>query len=167
MEYTPESDPVVDAQAAQAEAQGEPGTVPAEKQVIGALGTPRAYLERVTLVSDADAVDPSQAPRTLMTLHAAKGLEFPVVAMVGLEEGVLPHSRVNENPSELEEERRLCFVGGITRAMRRTSVDQRHVWTIRGVSERTMESRFLAELPKENITLSDQSGAAGAGLGRR
>jgi DNA helicase-2/ATP-dependent DNA helicase PcrA len=117
----------------------------------------RAYLERVTLVSDADAVDPSQGAVTLMTLHAAKGLEFGAVAMIGLEEGVLPHSRVQENPGELEEERRLCFVG-ITRAMRRLLMTCARYRTIRGVSERTIESRFLAELPKEHVTMSDQAG---------
>ncbi len=117
----------------------------------------RAYLERVTLVADADSVDPAQGAITLMTLHAAKGLEFSAVAMVGLEEGLLPHSRVAENPKELEEERRLCFVG-ITRAMKRLLITSARYRTIRGITERTIESRFLHELPKAHITMSDQSG---------
>src|SRR5690606_6386634 len=81
------------------------------------LETLSAYLESVALVSDADAIDPANGAVTLMTLHAAKGLEFDVVAMAGLEEGLLPHLRAATSPSELEEERRLCFVG-ITRAKR-------------------------------------------------
>jgi DNA helicase-2/ATP-dependent DNA helicase PcrA len=117
----------------------------------------RGYLERITLVADADSVDPSQGAITLMTLHAAKGLEFTGVAMIGLEEGLLPHSRVSENPSELEEERRLCFVG-ITRAMKRLLMTSARYRTIRGVSERTIESRFLHELPKSHVTFSDQAG---------
>ncbi len=75
------------------------------------------YLAAVSLVSDADKVEGSQGSVTLMTLHAAKGLEFPVVAMIGLEEGCLPHARAQDNPDDLEEERRLCFVG-ITRRKR-------------------------------------------------
>ena len=117
----------------------------------------RAYLERVTLVADADSVDPSQGAVTMMTLHAAKGLEFAGVAMIGLEEGLLPHSRVLENPNELEEERRLCFVG-ITRAMKRLLITSSRYRTVRGVTDRTMESRFLSELPKECVTVSDQAG---------
>lgn len=117
----------------------------------------RGYLERVTLVADADAVDPTQGAVTLMTLHAAKGLEFQAVAMVGLEEGLLPHSRVNENPNELEEERRLCFVG-ITRAMRRLLITSSRYRTVRGLTERAIESRFIHELPKQHITISDQGG---------
>jgi len=107
-------------------------------------------------VADADAIDPASGAVMLMTLHAAKGLEFPAVAMIGLEEGMLPHTRVQEMPQELEEERRLCFVG-ITRAMRRLLVTSARYRTIRGVPERTMPSRFLSELPKEHVTLSDQA----------
>lgn len=117
----------------------------------------RAYLERVTLVADADSVDPAQGAVTLMTLHAAKGLEFAGVAMVGLEEGLLPHSRVAENPGELEEERRLCFVG-VTRAMRQLLITSARYRTTRGILDRTIPSRFLSELPKANVTLSDQAG---------
>ncbi len=119
----------------------------------------RAFLEHVTLVSDADSIDPAQGAVTLMTLHAAKGLEFRAVAMVGLEEGLLPHSRASESPADLEEERRLCFVG-ITRAMERLVITTARYRTIRGLSTRTIPSRFLRELPPDHITVSDQAGIA-------
>jgi DNA helicase II / ATP-dependent DNA helicase PcrA len=122
----------------------------------------RAYLESIALVADADAVDPSQGSVTLMTLHAAKGLEFGAVAMVGLEEGLLPHSRAVTSPSdaEMEEERRLCFVG-ITRAMQRLHMTAAKYRTMRGTPERTIPSRFLAELPQQHLRVSDQSDAFG------
>ncbi|MBL9001807.1 MAG: UvrD-helicase domain-containing protein [Phycisphaerae bacterium] len=115
----------------------------------------RAYLESIALVADADAVDPSQGSVTLMTLHAAKGLEFPAVAIVGLEEALLPHARAMENDAAMEEERRLCFVG-ITRAMRRLLMTHAKYRTIRGIPERTVPSRFLAELGKGNTVISDR-----------
>lgn len=116
----------------------------------------RGYLESVALVADADAVDPAQGAVTLMTLHAAKGLEFQAVAMIGLEEGLLPHSRALESDSEMEEERRLCFVG-ITRAMRRLHISSARYRTHRGIDERTIASRFLDELPREHVRVSDQA----------
>jgi DNA helicase-2/ATP-dependent DNA helicase PcrA len=115
-----------------------------------------AFLESIALVSDADMIDPERGAVTLMTLHAAKGLEFSVVAMVGLEEGLLPHVRSADNDAELEEERRLCFVG-MTRAKHRLLLSRAGQRTRRGLCERTMGSRFLAELPRESILLSDQS----------
>ncbi|MDX2130448.1 MAG: UvrD-helicase domain-containing protein [Planctomycetota bacterium] len=118
----------------------------------------RAYLESVALVADADAVDPAQGSVTLMTLHAAKGLEFDSVAMIGLEEGMLPHSRAFESDADLEEERRLCFVG-ITRAMRRLLLTSAKYRTHRGVPDRTVPSRFLGELPREFLAIADQSDA--------
>ncbi len=137
-----------------------------EDAATGAADTPpllamlRAYLESITLVADADAVDPAQGSVTLMTLHAAKGLEFHAVAMIGLEEGTLPHMRSRESDAALEEERRLCFVG-ITRAMRRLHITAANYRTVRGLTERTIPSRFLAELPQEHISASDQSDAYG------
>jgi len=116
----------------------------------------RGFLESIALVADADVVDPSQGSVTLMTLHAAKGLEFPAVAIVGLEEGLLPHMRARESDEALEEERRLCFVG-ITRAMRRLLLTAAKYRTQRGMSERTITSRFLEELPREHVRGSDQS----------
>jgi DNA helicase-2/ATP-dependent DNA helicase PcrA len=92
-----------------------------------------------------------------MTLHAAKGLEFPVVAMIGLEEGILPHNRSRGNMNELEEERRLCFVG-ITRAQERLILSKAASRTIRGLTERTIPSPFINELPEEDIALTDRTG---------
>lgn len=115
-----------------------------------------AFLESVALVSDADAIDPESGTVTLMTLHAAKGMEYEAVAMVGLEENLLPHLRAIGNELEMEEERRLCFVG-ITRAKRRLQMSRAAVRTHRGMRERTMESRFLSELPSECVIHCDQS----------
>ena len=94
-----------------------------------------------------------------MTLHASKGLEFPAVAIIGLEEGTLPHARAQTSDAELEEERRLAFVG-VTRAMKHlhlTSADRR---TVRGVTERTIRSRFLEEIGREHVIVSDMSDAS-------
>lgn len=116
----------------------------------------RAWLESIALVADADAVDPAQGAVTLMTLHAAKGLEFPVVAMIGLEEGTLPHSRAFDSDASMEEERRLAFVG-ITRAMKKLQITSARYRTIRGVTERTIPSRFLEEVGRDHVERSDQS----------
>lgn len=148
-EYDPADDPAAftDPESAQ---QGEMGQVP---ELLAML---RAYLESIALVADADAVDSTTGTVTLMTLHASKGLEFPAVAMIGLEEGSLPHSRANESQSELEEERRLAFVG-ITRAMKHLQITHTNRRTIRGMSERMIPSRFLEEIGRESIIFSDQS----------
>src|SRR5206468_6054489 len=103
---------------------------------------------------------------TLMTLHAAKGLEFPVVAMIGLEEGILPHARSRGNMKELEEERRLAFVG-ITRAQEQLVLTKAAYRTIRGLRERTVTSPFLNEMPEEMLDITDRTGLAGAGGGDR
>lgn len=142
-EYDPAGDP----------AFGDPGDPTGTPSLLALL---RAYLESVALVADADAIDPAQGSVTLMTLHAAKGLEFHAVAIVGLEEGTLPHARAFDSEPALEEERRLCFVG-ITRAMRRLLLTCAKYRLIRGVPERTIPSRFLAELPGDHVRLSDQS----------
>ncbi|CAN5811093.1 3'-5' exonuclease [soil metagenome] len=120
----------------------------------------RAYLERVALVADSDALDPTRGAVTLMTLHAAKGLEYPCVAMIGLEEGCLPHARAQESEKDLEEERRLCFVG-VTRAMERLLICSATFRTIRGMAERTIPSRFLTELNGPEVLISDQSDPLG------
>lgn len=150
LEYDPDSDPAA-----------FPGVDLASAGVLSEtpplLAMLRAYLESVTLMADADTVDPAQGSVTLMTLHAAKGLEFGAVAMIGMEEGTLPHSRARESESELEEERRLCFVG-ITRAMRRLHVSAAKYRAIRGLSERTIPSRFLAEMPTEYMNIHDKGG---------
>ncbi|MDQ7012485.1 MAG: UvrD-helicase domain-containing protein [Planctomycetota bacterium] len=156
--------PAADPQADAADATTDPATTntnnnPAEQaETPPLLAMLRAYLEKVSLVADADAIDPAQGSVTLMTLHAAKGLEFPVVAMIGLEEGLLPHSRAQTSESDLEEERRLCFVG-ITRAMEHVQLTSAKYRTIRGMTERTIPSRFIEELPREHAKVSDQSDA--------
>jgi DNA helicase-2/ATP-dependent DNA helicase PcrA len=155
-EYDPQNDPAAFTDAEQAES-GNVAEVPP------LLALVRAYLESVALIADADAVDESSGAVTLMTLHASKGLEFPAVAMIGLEEGTLPHSRALMSDAEMEEERRLAFVG-ITRAMQHlhiTSADRR---TVRGITERTIRSRFLEEIGREHVIVSDQSNA-GYGMG--
>jgi len=111
------------------------------------------FLEQVALVADADEV-PSDDPEhqgvvTLMTLHTAKGLEFPVVFLTGLEDGVFPHLRALGDNRELEEERRLAYVG-ITRARRRLYVSRAVTRSAWGQPQYNMASRFLAELP-ENL----------------
>ena len=124
-------------------------------------GNPEAslteYLSMVSLVSDADHMKGSGGAITMMTLHAAKGLEFPVVAMIGLEEGILPHSRSRGNPTELEEERRLCFVG-ITRAKEYLLLTKAAYRTIRGLRERTVPSPFLNEMPQDAFEVVDRAG---------
>lgn len=135
------------------DAAGEASLAPVARSVLGQL---RAYLERVALVADTDAIDGAKGAVTLMTLHAAKGLEYPLVAMIGLEEGMLPHVRSAESDEALEEERRLMFVG-ITRAMERLLITCAKVRTVRGLSERTIPSRFLDELRGDHVTFSDQS----------
>jgi len=107
------------------------------------------FLDHAALVSDADAYDQS-AQITLMTLHAAKGLEFPLVFLCGLEEGLFPHSRTFLNPDDVEEERRLCYVG-MTRAMDQLVVT-RAVYRRRygtDLPEASVPSRFLEEIPAE------------------
>jgi len=113
-----------------------------------------AWLESIALVSDADMVDPANGAVTLMTLHAAKGLEFPLVCMIGLEHGILPHVNAGDTDAGLEEERRLCFVG-ITRAERRLLISSAAVRTHRGVRERTIPSMFLRELPAAHVESLD------------
>ena len=109
------------------------------------------FLDHAALVSDADAYD-ERAQITLMTLHAAKGLEFPLVFLCGLEEGLFPHSRTFLQPDDIEEERRLCYVG-MTRAMD-TLVLTRAVYRRRygtDLPEASIPSRFLEEVPPELI----------------
>ncbi|HOB73902.1 MAG TPA: UvrD-helicase domain-containing protein [Phycisphaerae bacterium] len=108
------------------------------------------WLTQVALVSDVDAIDPEVGAVTLMTLHAAKGLEFNHVFMVGLEDGLLPHQRSREENGDIEEERRLCFVG-MTRARRALTMTYAKWRESRGISQRTTGSQFLHELPREGI----------------
>jgi len=106
------------------------------------------FLEEVALVSDIDNYDERADALTLMTLHSAKGLEFSVVFLVGMEEGLFPHSRCQEDPSELEEERRLCYVG-MTRAKDRLYLTCAHSRMLYGNIQYNTRSRFLEEIPPE------------------
>ncbi|PLX87435.1 MAG: ATP-dependent DNA helicase PcrA [Desulfuromonas sp.] len=115
-----------------------------EHQVIA--GSLQDYLEQVALVTDLDAYDRSDERITLMTLHAAKGLEFPVVFMAGMEEGLFPHSRTVDDGDALEEERRLCYVG-MTRAMEKLYLTRARRRRIYGTYQFNPPSRFLAEIP--------------------
>jgi DNA helicase II / ATP-dependent DNA helicase PcrA len=109
------------------------------------------FVDQLSLLSDTDEEAGSRNARVLlMTMHSAKGLEFPVVVMAGLEEGLFPHSRSSDDETELEEERRLCYVG-ITRAQRRlvlTSAARRRVF---GEYQSTEPSRFIDEIPRELV----------------
>lgn len=109
------------------------------------------FLESVALVSDVDAVDDSGSAVTLMTLHSAKGLEFPVVFLVGLEEGVFPHSRSMGSDSELEEERRLCYVG-MTRAKEELHLLHAMRRSLYGQPNFNRRSRFLEDVPIELLS---------------
>ena len=115
------------------------------------------FLEEVSLASAVDRWDVDAGAVTLMTLHAAKGLEFPAVFIVGLEQGILPHSRSLESDDELEEERRLLFVG-ITRAERELYLSHCRIREFRGQRQSTIPSCFLAELPEEAMIVRDPTG---------
>ncbi|MCO8125676.1 DNA helicase PcrA [Acidimicrobiia bacterium EGI L10123] len=108
------------------------------------------FLEAVSLVADTDQLDPDQSEVTLMTLHSAKGLEYPIVFLVGLEDGIFPHLRTLTEPDQLEEERRLAYVG-ITRAMHHLHIT--HAWsrTLFGGTQYNPPSRFLDEIPPELV----------------
>lgn len=105
-----------------------------------------SFLEQISLVADTDEIDDDDSSVILMTLHSAKGLEYPVVFLVGLEDGVFPHQRSLTEPDELEEERRLCYVG-ITRARERLYLT--HAWarSLYGGTQYNPPSRFLDEIP--------------------
>ena len=120
------------------------------------------FLESIALVSDADQVESGSQAVTLMTLHTAKGLEYPVVFIVGLEENVFPHIRSIGEPRELEEERRLAYVG-ITRARERLYLTNAWSRTLFGSTSYNLPSRFLKEVPEELVTVAPgQRAKAGA-----
>jgi DNA helicase-2/ATP-dependent DNA helicase PcrA len=127
-----------------------------EHETRNAEPTLAGFVDQLSLLSDVDEEEGSKNARVLMmTMHSAKGLEFPVVVIAGLEEGLFPHSRSSDDEAELEEERRLCYVG-ITRAQRRlvlTSAARRRVF---GEYQSTTPSRFIEEVPQE---LVEQVGA--------
>jgi DNA helicase-2/ATP-dependent DNA helicase PcrA len=109
------------------------------------------FLEKVSLVSDIDELDEHVDATTLITLHQAKGLEFPVVFIVGMEEGLLPHRRSLDDPEELEEERRLCYVG-VTRAQKRAYLLYTSHRSLFGGSSEAKRSRFLEDIPPNLVT---------------
>ena len=123
------------------------------------------FLEQVSLVSDTDDMTDGSM-LTLMTLHSAKGLEYPVVFLIGMEEGIFPHIRSLTEPDELEEERRLAYVG-ITRARQRLYLT--HAWTrnIHGNSMYNAPSRFLDEIPEELVDVRGSSRTRSARPGYR
>ena len=121
-----------------------------------------AFLESVSLVADVDSMEERADAITLITLHQAKGLEFPVVFMVGMEEGLLPHSRSVDDPTQLEEERRLCYVG-VTRAKERLYLLRAFRRGFRGGSESGVPSRFLLDIPQELQAAPSQPKRPGAG----
>ena len=120
----------------------------------------QAFLESVSLVGDQDDYDEEESTVTLMTLHIAKGLEFPNVFIVGMEDGVFPHYRSMTDRSELEEERRLAYVG-ITRAQQRLYLT--HAWsrTLFGQTAYNPPSRFLGEIPEEMLDARESQGGGG------
>ncbi|MEO7364244.1 MAG: UvrD-helicase domain-containing protein [Candidatus Saccharimonadales bacterium] len=114
------------------------------------------FLEEVALVSDLDSADFDGDAVTLMTLHAAKGLEFPVVFMVGLEESIFPHSRALYDQNEMEEERRLCYVG-MTRARQELYLTYASSRLLYGGVQHNPPSRFLAEISPESVVSVETS----------
>jgi ATP-dependent DNA helicase UvrD/PcrA len=110
-----------------------------------------SFLEKVSLVSDIDELDERADAVTLITLHQAKGLEFPAVFIVGLEEGILPHRRSFDDPEEMEEERRLCYVG-ITRAKKRLYLLRSYRRNLFGGSTANPPSRFLHDISPHLIS---------------
>lgn len=113
-------------------------------------GTLEEFLASISLLSDVDKTADVDNSVTMLTIHSAKGLEFPVVFMVGMEEGLFPISRAMESESELEEERRLCYVA-ITRAEKLLFITHSKIRTIYGRTNYSLPSRFLNELPKDLI----------------
>jgi DNA helicase-2/ATP-dependent DNA helicase PcrA len=128
-------------------------------------GSLEDFLASAALASDADSKDTEQDRVTLMTLHASKGLEFPVVFLVGMEQGLFPSYRSLEDPAAMEEERRLCYVG-ITRAKERlflSHASERRLWG--GMREPAVPSVFLSELPEE-LVQGDIPRSGGAAIRR-
>ena len=135
---------------ARAENIGELLSVAKDFQDTNPTGTVEDFLEQVALVNDVDSFEQEESKVTLMTLHAAKGLEFPIVFLGGLEEGIFPHSRTLMNPEEIEEERRLAYVG-ITRAEKELYISNATTRTVFGRTSSYLPSRFIDEIPAELV----------------
>ncbi|MDR4497847.1 MAG: UvrD-helicase domain-containing protein [Candidatus Scalindua sp.] len=127
-----------------------------EYDILNTEGSLEGFLEGVSLISDIDKWDESEEAVTLMTLHAAKGLEFPIVFMAGFEEGLLPHSQSKDSDDDVEEERRLCYVG-ITRAQRELFLTHTRYRTKFGQRSIGIPSRFLSEIPEEFTETIDKT----------
>ena len=135
---------------ARAENIGELLSVAKDFQDTNPTGTVEDFLEQVALVNDVDSFEQEESKVTLMTLHAAKGLEFPIVFLGGLEEGLFPHSRTLMNPEKIEEERRLAYVG-ITRAEKELYISNATTRTVFGRTSSYLPSRFIDEIPAELV----------------
>jgi DNA helicase-2/ATP-dependent DNA helicase PcrA len=122
----------------------------------GGAGRLEEFLEQTSLAGDTDAWDEQSDRVTLMTLHASKGLEFPVVYLVAVEEGLLPHERSRDHPDQQEEERRLMFVG-ITRAREELQISRAEYRDFRGRRRITIPSQFLMELPRGEMDAQEVS----------
>ncbi|NEK58076.1 DNA helicase PcrA [Geodermatophilus sabuli] len=144
-------------------------SVAAEFEAASPGGTVTDFLEQVSLVADADQIPVAGDDAgvvTMMTLHTAKGLEFPVVFLTGLEDGVFPHLRALGDPRELEEERRLAYVG-ITRAQQRLFISRATVRTSWGQPAYNPPSRFLDELPGDTVQWAGKEPAPAPSTGYR
>jgi len=130
-------------------------TVAAEYRHLAPQEGLSSFLEGVALVADVDSYDEKVDAVTLITLHAAKGLEFPVVFIVGMEEGLLPHRRSFDDRDQMEEERRLCYVG-ITRAKERVYLIRAFRRGYQGSGEPTLPSRFLLDIPAHLVMTPSQ-----------
>jgi len=126
-------------------------TVAQDYKDFGPLDGLTAFLEGATLVSDVDGLDETMGAVTLITLHQAKGLEFPVVFIVGMEDGILPHFRSLDDPVQMEEERRLCYVG-VTRAEQRIYLVRAFRRSLRGMHTVNKPSRFLEDIPRHLVS---------------
>ena len=174
-EYEDEADaPATDTpgtEAPETEAPGAPGADIAPDAALTAPDDPEAslvdrFLEKVSLVADADQI-PGEEDQfvTLMTLHTAKGLEFPVVFLTGMEDGTFPHNRTLSDPDELEEERRLAYVG-ITRAREKLFLTRAQMRALWGQTQFMPASRFLDEVPESVLDVARAgSTLSGAGFG--
>jgi DNA helicase-2/ATP-dependent DNA helicase PcrA len=125
-----------------------------------------AFLENLALVSDQDTVPEETEAPTLLTLHAAKGLEFPVVFIIGLDDGFLPHTRALDDPEEMAEERRLFYVG-LTRAKLRLYLVRAEERSMYGSSQESIPSRFLKDIPEDLLQSSSPRRRGGDGFSAR
>ncbi len=129
---------------------GELLSAVAEYQIDNDEASLGGFLESISLMSDIDRMDDDEIGVTMMTLHSSKGLEYPVVFLVGLEEGLFPSGRAFDNEQEMEEERRLCYVG-ITRAEKELFISSASQRMLFGYRKDAIESRFINEIPEELI----------------